>query len=119
MKKITALIFCLSLIISMAEAYDNEVVHQLINEKAANQSSNLLRELSNLGFNDGVDSIVHAKKIYRWFHEGARLEDETVCRSRNHFRDPLKSWDSAGLNNEAVNMLAFSWGLRAFLLNLL
>ena len=114
MKKITALIFCLSLIISMSEAYDNEVVHQLINEKAANQSSNLLRELSNLGFNDGVDSIVHGKKIYRWFHEGARLEDETVCRSRNHFHDPLKSWDSAGLNNEAVNSACLLLGFEGF-----
>lgn len=114
MRKITTLIFCLSLIISMVEAYDNEVVHQLINEKAANQSSSLLSELSTLGFSNGIDTIVHGKKIYRWFHEGARLEDETVCRSRNHFHDPLKSWDSAGLNNAAVNSACLILGFENF-----
>jgi len=107
------LLFCLSLIISVGEAYDNEVVHQIINEKAANQSSNLLSKLLMLGFNNGLDNIVHGKKIYRWFHEGARLEDETICRSRNHFHDPLKLWDRAGLNNPALNSGCLLLGLES------
>ena len=90
--------------------YDSDNVHPTINEKASRQSTTLGIVLQNLCFGKGVDSIVNNKEIYKWFREGGNKEDETVCRSRNHFHDPLKPWDSAGLNNIAVNTFCFSSG---------
>jgi hypothetical protein len=101
-------------IVSTAKGYDNEIVHQAINENAAKQSNNLLNALTNLGVKEGLENVVYGKKIYKWFHEGAKLEDETVCRSRNHFHDPLKPWGNAGLNNEAVNAYCLSLGFEKF-----
>ncbi len=110
MKKSFLSILFFVLIVSIAEGYDNDIVHQALNENAAKQSGNLLDALGKLGFNVGLEDVVYGKKIYKWFHEGARLEDETVCRSRSHFHDPLKTWDSAGLNNIAVNTFCFGIG---------
>lgn len=97
-------------------AYDNEKVHQLVNENAALQSSNFISSMRAGGFKgDSPKEVIelneiYGKKIKDWFHEGAKLEDETVCRSRNHFHDPLKQWDSAGLNNVAINTFCFGIG---------
>jgi hypothetical protein len=90
-------------------SYDNVLVHQNINGQAVLQSIQLFNALRTLGFTGSdakqvVESnIVRGQNVMFWFREGARLEDETVCRSRSHFHDPFKDWASAGLNNPAVN----------------
>jgi len=74
--------------------YDNEYVHQSINENASFQLYSALRNLGFTGGNGKVlleNNIIYGRTMKFWFHEGARLEDETICRSRNHFHDPLKS----------------------------
>jgi hypothetical protein len=99
MKKIILSISYLVFIISLAEGYDNNVNHQVINENAAKQSNDLLNVLSNLGFNDKLEHVVYGKKIYKWFHDGAREEDIPLVRTYNHFHDPTKSLVSAGLDD--------------------
>ncbi len=103
---ITLIIQCC---ISIAEAYDNNFVHQMINGNAVQQSIKFQQTIKNVGFKDIYDSV-NKKEIWQWFYDGAKLEDETVCRSRNHFHDSLKSWDSAGLNNIAINTLCVGVG---------
>ncbi|MCL4475541.1 MAG: hypothetical protein M1508_04845 [Nitrospirae bacterium] len=82
--------------IAISNAYDTYEVHPKINESALVQSNvdNYLK--SQLGLIDGIKKVFEGKRIEEWIKEGASFEDETVCRSRNHFHDPLKSWSSAG-----------------------
>lgn len=113
-KSFILFVFIISLF-SIAEGYDNDVMHQTINENAAKQSNNLLNNLRRLGFNDGIKNIVYGKEIYKWFHEGAKLEDETNCRSKYHFHDPTKSWDTAGLSNVAIDTFCLDYTHRSSL----
>jgi hypothetical protein len=84
---------------TISESYDNIVVHQTINEMAAKQSNNLINVLSNLGFNNTLEDEVYGKKIYKWFRDGGKEEDIPLSRTYNHFHDPTKSWDQAGLDD--------------------
>jgi hypothetical protein len=82
--------------------YDSDNVHPEINEKASRQAMNLEKILKDLGFNKGVDSIVNNKEIYKWFREGGTKEDSPIWRANNHFHDPLKTWDKAGLDSYVI-----------------
>ncbi len=118
MKKIIlCLVTCsfLFLITPNIYSYDNEYVHQNININAAQQSEYFYNTMKRLGFKaitsrKLLELYVADKKVKAWFEEGAKLEDETVCRSRNHFHDPLKPWDKAGLNNFFINTFCFGIG---------
>lgn len=99
---------------TMSNAYDTDNVHPKINENALIQSTVDSYLKSQLGFADGIKEVFKKKRIAEWIKDGARLEDETVCRSRNHFHDPLKSWGSAGLNNAAVNSYCLLLNLEKF-----
>jgi len=107
-------LFILFLIIffntSISNAYDTDNVHPLINENALFQSNVDSYMKSQLHLKNGAAELFKGKEVKEWLKEGARLEDETICRSRSHFHDPLKSWDSAGLNNVAVNTYCYSKG---------
>lgn len=96
--------------ITISNAYDTDNVHPLINDNALLQSNVNNYFKTQLGFFNGIKEVFKNKRITEWIKEGAKLEDETICRSRSHFHDPLKSWDSAGLNNVAVNTYCFSKG---------
>ncbi len=99
---------------TVSNAYDTDNVHPKINENALIQSTVDRYLKSQLGFADGVKEVFKNKRIAEWIKEGARLEDETICRSRNHFHDPLKSWNSAGLNNAGVNSACLLLGFESF-----
>jgi hypothetical protein len=96
-------------------AYDNEIVHQLINESAAMQSVNFSSTMNQLGFKGALPSeiielnIVNNRTIKYWLREGAKLEDVPNCRSKYHFHDPTKSFDAAGLSNAAINTVCTNW----------
>lgn len=74
----------------------------MINGKAMQQSLSFQNYLNVLGFKDIYDSV-NKREIWQWFYDGAKLEDETNCRSKFHFHDPTKSWDTAGLSNAAID----------------
>jgi hypothetical protein len=100
--------------ITVINAYDTDNVHPLLNENALFQSNvdNYLK--TQLGFANGIKEVFKTKRITEWIKDGAKLEDETVCRSRNHFHDPLKSWDSAGLSNPVVDSYCLLFGYEKF-----
>lgn len=108
--KLSLLIFIFLLFFNrVVYPYDNRYVHQNINENAALQSTQLYSALKTLGFRGNAakdileNNIVYGQKIKFWFHEGANLEDETDCRSKFHFHDPTKSWDTAGLSSIVID----------------
>ena len=87
-------------------AYDSDEVHPRVNLNAIKHSENLQRQLTNLGFDKGIDSIIYydsttgtAIKVSGIFESGSTKEDEPIWRAFNHFHDPLLSWKKAGLKN--------------------
>ncbi|NLI80359.1 MAG: hypothetical protein GX443_01550 [Deltaproteobacteria bacterium] len=79
-------------------AYDDEVVHRQINQNAALRSEldRFLRE--QLRFDAGItDTKIAGKTVQNWIEEGGTREDDAM-RWLNHFHDPLRQWDDAGLD---------------------
>lgn len=110
-----ALSVLFSIIFSMdALSWDNEITHRDISEASA-KISILSKEkgdyLKNLGLKDGIGEYLKwgtsEKTIEKWIAEGAFLEDEGTrldaiigkARYNNHFHNPLKSWEAAGLSD--------------------
>lgn len=95
-------------------AYD-ENVHRKITEHAADPNNSSLDEVltEQLGFIEGVDAELtkgnESKTIKEWIAFGSAAEDYGkkgqddfwTTRAFNHFHDPLKDWDEAGLSSWA------------------
>jgi hypothetical protein len=94
-------------------------VHSIINEKVVKEASQLDLVLkTQLGISEGRDTEVEKdgekKQIWQWIAYGGEAEDfgyyfeKDVLGTRafNHFHDPLKNWDEAGLDS-ALN--GFYW----------
>jgi hypothetical protein len=94
---------------SSAVAYDNKFVHLLINKSGAMQSQQLLSTLPKIGFANGIDEPLKEKVIWKWFQEGGLKEDEPFTRTFNHFHDPTRSWDDAGLKGSWVGCSSILW----------
>ena len=109
---------------SFAIAYDKEV-HKKLNQEIANQS-NIRNLLYNIGIKndpnkpDILDNIIGNKTIKGWLSFGGEAEDYGYwpkdspdnTRAFNHFHNPLKEWDDAGLDNFALKNLYFGNYLR-------
>jgi hypothetical protein len=103
--KLKIIILCLSILLNVRIADSLEKpTHQAINEKITGMTYNgfsldaFLK--NNLGFKDGLIAKVNGQMVSDWIKNGGKFEDEPAyTRSRNHFHDPLKPWDQAGLNS--------------------
>ncbi len=97
---------------SLALSWDNEKTHQDLSEVASYKSIiGTTNYLKNIGLEEGLLHLLKLgakqQEIYKWLREGAFLEDAGNivdlglgrARSYNHFHNPLKQWDSAGLND--------------------
>jgi hypothetical protein len=77
--------------------------HRAINEYVATTSNSFSLNsylVNQLGYKNGVQEVLNGKEIWKWIRDGGKTEDEPAyTRSRNHFHDPLKPWDQAGLNS--------------------
>jgi hypothetical protein len=96
-----------------ALCWDNETTHMQLSEYAVDNS--ILDKdsgdyLRNLGFIDALGTRVkwgEDKSIKKWFQDGAKLEDSYIfsdllnnhSRFNNHFHNPLKPWEQAGLDD--------------------
>jgi len=80
--------------------------HRLLNRRVADVSAvdSYLRE--ELGLSRGLTENFNGKRARQWIEEGGAAEDQAfgfeplgaAFRSRQHFHNPLLSWDQAGLN---------------------
>lgn len=104
---VTSYLFC-----SLAWSWDNERTHKDLSEISSNKSIlGTTKYLINIGLDKGLLHPLNTSKknqtIYRWLQEGADLEDagnpvQAVmgqARFNNHFHNPLKPWDQAGLDD--------------------
>ena len=118
-KKSAVIISIITAIVSVCNlswAYHGSV-HYKINE-AAVESSQLDLVLKNqLGIEEGTDAELKkgnkTKPLWKWIADGGKTEDYGIfgeydfltTRAFNHFHDPLRDWDEAGLYNILTNGL--------------
>jgi hypothetical protein len=110
-KKYRGIIFAISILFysySGGLAYDADIVHPKINETAAKNASLFIATLKNLGFPNGVDSFVNQKEIFRWLREGG-IKEDFLSRPLQHFHDPTKTWDKAGLKDSTLGGSSLLW----------
>lgn len=105
-------------------SWDNKVTHRDISE-IAGENSILSKSkgdyLKNLGLDKGLmQELKWGNKnliIKKWLAEGADLEDAQAplfpvygtTRSFNHFHNPLKPWEQAGLNDTWTGKSSLLW----------
>jgi hypothetical protein len=83
-----------------AEAYDEKIAHPFINAAITEESQVFSAALERLGLS--TNASVNGKEIKDWFREGGTKED-AAPRWLNHFHDPTKPWNVAGLMGERVS----------------
>lgn len=91
------------LILALGEAVSSLSVstHSLVNREAAEQADVFRSALGDIGFHAGLATTLESDgarrlSIQAWLEEGGEREDD-LFRYVQHFHDPLKPWDSAGL----------------------
>ncbi len=122
MKKMTLTSLCLVFIFAFSAYALKEDTHRAINEEIAQRNINGFSWdtyiKNQLGFSKGVNEDLSGidaegrnvkKKIYGWLGYGGEQEDRpgsnwdyiqnNPSRSNNHFHNPLKPWDQAGLDD--------------------
>jgi len=109
---------------NIALSWDNGTTHMQLSEYAAESSvldKNKGDYLKNIGFDDALDTRFKwsiERSVKKWLANGAELEDagnyldgiRGTARYSNHFHDPTKEWNNAGLTN-----LQFASGTSALL----
>ncbi|MGB5218299.1 MAG: hypothetical protein WBN66_08365 [Smithella sp.] len=96
-------------------AHDQEKVHPDITQFAT-EKSNLDAYLKKyLNFENGLSTALPTdggKSILYLLREGSKQEDSLdTCRASNHFLNPLKTWDAAGLSDSPLwaDVACFLW----------
>lgn len=115
---------CLLAIVASAPVVALEVSsHRLINRQAVLSISSIDLEAyfrDTLGLSDGSETFLAPldgppRRAREWIELGGELEDEgwpilpKTGRYYNHFHDPLKPWDSAGLTFLGPNESSARW----------
>lgn len=86
-----------SILPNLAIAFD-EKAHEALTGRAVSASkldSFLKNELSD--FPAGVNEEILGQGVVNWIQDGSIREDSPPTRVRNHFHDPTKTWNQAGL----------------------
>ncbi|MEW6053484.1 MAG: hypothetical protein AB1552_06815 [Nitrospirota bacterium] len=107
MRKIIILIVLLGL--SMKAYALEKPTHEALNEKVAALSgvNDYLRQ--QVGFPKGLGTSIDNKKVIEWLKRGGKKEDEPMyTRSFNHFHNPLKLWDKAGLKGTSKSAVIWA-----------
>ncbi len=84
-------------------AFNDEETHPRITEIVVNQPSFEDYLIKVLNLKDGLKTKFPAKSeksVLFWMREGAKLEDNPLCRASNHFHNPLKPWDKSEMSDE-------------------
>lgn len=62
-----------------------------------------------LGWDSGKDTDLQGKTVQQWLEYGGDKEDSPVLRSFNHFHDPTRTWDIAGLWGGNLGRSSIVW----------
>jgi len=81
-------------------AFDHEITHRQLTEKAIENSLANQYLIDNLNLSDGTATLINGVKIEKWLIEGSYLEDEPNCRASNHFHNPLKPWTDSYMSDQ-------------------
>jgi hypothetical protein len=84
-------------------AYDDKDTHPRITERAARDAEFENYLVENLGLRRGLETRLpenSEKSVLYWLRKGATDEDSPMCRSSNHFHDPLKTWSESGMTDD-------------------
>ncbi len=86
----------------------NEPTHELVNQEAARYSEfhDLLGR--RLGFLRGFQEPLRGQEVIEWLRAGGRREDGGL-RFLRHFHDPLRPWDTAGLQTPVAVESSIRW----------
>lgn len=108
LKKILTYLFTLWVVSpQVVISYEKVTNHPDINEEALLYSQNFYDAMKELGFvGSSVRQVmnmnqINGRAIKDWFREGGTREDDGL-RCRKHFHDPLKPFESAGLNSAGL-----------------
>jgi hypothetical protein len=108
MKKIifiTILIIWICIIYKNVSAYDDQVTHRKITEKAIGFSNIENYIIRVLGLSRGLITTfpdTSDNSIKYWLMEGSKLEDQPLSRAANHFHNPLKPWNESYVTDSAL-----------------
>ncbi len=116
---ITILIAASFLIPNSLQAWNETRTHPDLSEIAARKSILVTQDYlkKSLGLAKGIDEIVSGKPVFEWMRDGALYEDDgsdldaLLGRARyvNHFHDPTKLWDNAGLSDMQNGQSSIRW----------
>jgi hypothetical protein len=101
--------------IPYASAYNDEITHPDVTEKAARGSNLKSFLINNLGIAEGLDRPLkysdETNSILEWLRKGSTDEDSPRCRASNHFHNPLMSWDQSYMTDEPwwLDLYCTSW----------
>lgn len=100
-----AIFLLLLLNATYAVAFDDQVTHPAITDKAiTSQFDQYLK--SYLGFQSGKQAELYLGNtklsILKWLTQGSTDEDDPNCRAANHFHDPTKPWDQSQLSDDTT-----------------
>ena len=104
-------------------AWDDVVTHRDLSQISAEHSiiGAQINYLQKIGYADGLNSMLTwsgtTLEVYKWIRGGAQSEDagsnleaiKGVARFNNHFHNPQKPWESAGLNDIQTGESALLW----------
>lgn len=79
------------------------ITHKAVSKEALKGSIVDSYLKNNLAFSKGVEEKISGqdgeKFVYDWIMDGSSSEDEPRLRCKNHFHNPLKLWNEAGLSD--------------------
>ncbi|MFZ3090027.1 MAG: hypothetical protein WA240_05305 [Nitrospirota bacterium] len=98
--KQTFLVIVLVLSLNKIALSLDKVTHKFLNETIVKQGGFNNYLINNLGFAKGIEERFKERQVIELIAQGGVEEDEPLyLRSRNHFHNPSKSWDQAGLTD--------------------
>ena len=100
MKKL-CLLFVIILVFLSGNSYawNDDITHPHLSRRSVEESRLDAYLKDNLNLPNGITSKFGENTVLKWLQESSELEDNPACRAGNHFHDPLKPWNQAGLTD--------------------
>jgi hypothetical protein len=113
-KFVFSIILLLILLCNDLPAYENKLTHPDMTQIAAEYSHLNNYLVDNIGLNNGLKTRIPSNgtnSILDLLRKGSTDEDIPICRSSNHFHNPLKSWDQSYMSDAPwfINEYCSSW----------